>query len=274
VSAIVRTTVATLEEQPLAELDDAARALAQPAFSPDGARLALVVQSPDGGELWVMNGGGGDARRLLRHPGWDDVHPAWSPNGQRVAFASGPWSGDATRHDIWILDFSTGSVGTVQTDVEYDLSRPAWSPDGSVIVYERRLPGAHQSALYRAPATGGDPAFLTSGGSAAWWTQRVGPTPTIGPTAPGPTATVPTPTEGPPFPSLPPPPSTAPAFPTQGPAEPTSTGPAPTFPRPSPTATSTRPTATGTRLPEDNRVFLPTLPGADADPMRSHWRVP
>ncbi len=267
VSAIVRTTIGTLQEQPLAQLESADHRLAQPAYRPDGAQLALVVMSDsDGGELWTIDAVGGGARRLFRHPGWDDTHPAWSPSGGRVTFAAGPWLGDATRHAIWLLDVETGMAGTIQTDPEYDLNRPAWSADGASIVYERRLPGADQAALFRIPSGGGNPEFLTSGESPDWFTHRVGPTPTGGPTAPGPTAIPATPTEGPPFPSLPPPPSTAPAFPTPGPPEPTSTGPAPTFPPPSPTPSPTRPTAPPSSTPRADRLFLPALPGREPNP--------
>ncbi|MGQ9824450.1 MAG: TolB family protein, partial [Desulfotomaculales bacterium] len=48
-----------------------------PAWSPDGSRLAVERAGPAGEpELWLVTPGGGDARRLTR-----GRQPAWSPRG-------------------------------------------------------------------------------------------------------------------------------------------------------------------------------------------------
>src|SRR5262249_37851747 len=36
-------------------------------------------------EIWVMNGDGSDPRRLTHNTTWD-LSPAWSPNGETIAF--------------------------------------------------------------------------------------------------------------------------------------------------------------------------------------------
>jgi len=71
-------------------MDDAAGG----SVSPDGSRIAYVPGPKFGSELWVMDSDGANARRvaLARKPdqpnlgdGWIQ-HPAWSPNGTRLAY--------------------------------------------------------------------------------------------------------------------------------------------------------------------------------------------
>ncbi len=62
---------------------------------------------------------------------WDDITPAVSPDGKRVAFASnrsGFW-------DLYLLDASTGNVTQLTDTPEYE-GAPTWSPDGSFLAYE------------------------------------------------------------------------------------------------------------------------------------------
>ena len=72
------------------------------------------------------------------------LQPAWSPDGQKIAFSSGR---DGTAH-IYVMNADgTGTVritGTKQGD-----EQPSWSADGKRLVFSR------EGALFEAPATGG-----------------------------------------------------------------------------------------------------------------------
>jgi Tol biopolymer transport system component len=105
----------------------------QPAWSPDGSKIAFTSNRSGAPEIWVMNADGSGARRLVASPD-GDLYPAWSPDGLRIAFAR---TVSATgKHDIWFVNAGDGSGPTQLTDTDgADESQPAWSPDGSKIAF-------------------------------------------------------------------------------------------------------------------------------------------
>lgn len=68
--------------------------------------------------------------RLTNSP-WDDITPALSPDGSKLAFSSrqnGYW-------DIFVLDLSSNLLTRLTDTPEYD-ANPSWSPDGQWLVFE------------------------------------------------------------------------------------------------------------------------------------------
>src|SRR5262245_42623946 len=57
----------------------------QPVLSPDGRQIAMSFQ----GAICRMPSQGSTLTRLTREEGWD-VEPAWSPDGQRIAYINAP----------------------------------------------------------------------------------------------------------------------------------------------------------------------------------------
>lgn len=67
----------------------------QPAWSPDGSRIAISRDR----DIWALGSDGGALRRLTRGPA-DDGEPAWSPDGRRLVFSSDRGGGGA----LWIVE--------------------------------------------------------------------------------------------------------------------------------------------------------------------------
>ncbi len=119
--------------------------------------------------------------RLTDHP-WDDIHPAVSPDGTRLAYASrrnGYW-------DIYIFDFVTGQSTRVTDTPAYDGS-PTWAPDGQWLAYEsyqagnldifiQSLTDLFQPALQLTtdPAADTDPNWSPAGNLLAFTSLRSG----------------------------------------------------------------------------------------------------
>jgi Tol biopolymer transport system component len=101
----------------------------QPAWSPDGKRIAFQGFRSGDWDIWVVAADGRDARALTSGP-FDDREPHWSPDGQSVAFSSDR-SGN---YDIWQVHPETRAVRQI-TKTPSDDFFPAWSPGGREIAY-------------------------------------------------------------------------------------------------------------------------------------------
>ncbi len=70
---------------------------------------------------------GSDYRRLTDSAG-NDVAPAWSPDGKRIAFLSGR---DGSRSPLYVMNANGSNVKNVWRGLPASLAtRPVWSPDG------------------------------------------------------------------------------------------------------------------------------------------------
>lgn len=102
-------------------------------WSPDCSRVAYLRLY---NELWVANGDGSDARRLLGAN--TRAHsPAWSPDGTRIAFAAADYSGGVAAKHIYVVN-ADGSGTRQLTSGEVNDDSPSWSPDGKQMVFQRR----------------------------------------------------------------------------------------------------------------------------------------
>lgn len=132
---------ATADARPSVHSDIATRlidgqsAVASPAVSPDGTRVASVVSTVDlesnitRSRIWL------DSAPVSAGP--HDGQPTWSPDGASLAFTSrrGEKKGDSTLHVMPV-----GRAGEVRTVCEMPdgLDDVAWSPDGKWLAFTSR----------------------------------------------------------------------------------------------------------------------------------------
>ena len=115
-----------------------------PAWSPvPGANMIAYHRlDPEAGrsDVWVMNADGTNARNLTGDMPRDLMRgePAWSPDGQWIAFTNSRGTAGPGRGSIWIMraDGTERRQVTLHPDNGFDLS-PTWSPDGQRIAFQR-----------------------------------------------------------------------------------------------------------------------------------------
>jgi hypothetical protein len=109
-------------------MDDPAIAT-EPAFSPDGSRIAFTSTRDGQAEIYVMDADGSGAGRLTNAPGADG-DASFTPDGQAVAYHS-----QRTAHRQIYVQPITGSDATQLTQEPADNSQPTVSPDGETIAF-------------------------------------------------------------------------------------------------------------------------------------------
>ncbi len=110
----------------------------EPAWSPDGGRLAFSA-SPEGvSQVFVASTSGIALSQLTAETVYAG-QPAWSPDGKRLVYVArreGNW-------DLWLMGAGGGAPQRLTTDPAQDLE-PAWSPDGSRIAFVSNRGGSFQ----------------------------------------------------------------------------------------------------------------------------------
>jgi len=171
------------------------RMVSDPQVSPDGARVAFVVASPDRGTdkpsttIWVAPADGSTEARQFTS-GREDSSPRWSPDGRWLAFVAERGKGPQLH-----LSSLDGGDAVAITEMTHGVSQPAWSPDGTELAFvartgewkkpedrdalERSAPrvvtglysrydgvgwfDARRSHLFVVPVQGGEPRQITRG---------------------------------------------------------------------------------------------------------------
>jgi Tol biopolymer transport system component len=111
------------------------------------------TQAPTAGDIWIVGTDGSDLVQLTDLPEIE-LAPAWSPDGQRLAFSrlDGLSSGD-----IWLIDADPTASDrhlTQLTDGAGLEFAPAWSPDGRSIAFVDDWQGSPSVWIRSTEATG------------------------------------------------------------------------------------------------------------------------
>ncbi len=137
----------------------------QPAFSPDGERIAFHSERSASSGIYVMSAGGDNVRRVSDF----GFHPSWSPDGKEIVVST--WGNElpdvrkGLPIELWIINVETGAkrflIGT-------DAMQPAWSPDGKYIAFWFYPPSVGRRDIGIVPVEGGQPTVITKDGTTNW----------------------------------------------------------------------------------------------------------
>ena len=136
-----------------------------PSWSPDGAHIVFsarreghFVHNLDTVyEIYVMDADGGNEQRLTENRN-NDWNPAWSPDGNRIAFMADR-KGDFVSFDIYVMDADGGNQQKLTNHRAWDGS-PSWSPNGERIAFVSERDG--NTEIYVMDADGGNLQNLTN----------------------------------------------------------------------------------------------------------------
>jgi len=117
------------------------RGAQDPAVSPDGSQIAVGIL----GKIWLVPIGGGQARQVTYGPSWDS-HPAWSLDGQFLAYAHQR----PGRTELVVHNLATGGSRTIYS-TERTIGQIAYAPRGGEIffLHDSNHEYKHMTAEYR-----------------------------------------------------------------------------------------------------------------------------
>jgi Tol biopolymer transport system component len=151
----------------------------QPAFSPDGSKIAFRSNKDGDDEIYVMNSDGSNQINLTNNS-VQDHQPVFSPDGSKIAF---------TRNaEIFVMNADgSNQTNLTNTPIPTFEGQPNWSPDGSKIaftrgsqpngeVYVMNADGSNQTNLTNTAGNDEEPAWSPDATKIAFRSNRDDPT--------------------------------------------------------------------------------------------------
>jgi Tol biopolymer transport system component len=136
----------------------------QPAFSPDGQRIAFRRTGRDGSGIYLMTETGENVKRLTVF----GYNPAWSHDGKEIVCTeNNVFTSIRTLSTsrMWIVNALTGNHRVVETG---DAVQPNWSPHGQRIAYWGMIHQGVQRDIWTVAVDGGEPVPVTNDSHVDW----------------------------------------------------------------------------------------------------------
>jgi serine/threonine protein kinase len=110
-----------------------------PAFSPDGRRLAVSIRDATGKrDIWIFDMDSGLPTRFAGDPA-DETNPVWSPSGSEIVYCSDR----SGKRDLYVRAYPDGPERLVLS-TDHNKNPQDWARDGSAIYYNDERPeGGH-----------------------------------------------------------------------------------------------------------------------------------
>ncbi len=129
------------------------------AYNPKTGQQVVFVSDRDGlPQLYTMDADGSDLTKIPLPDMGYVIDPAWSPNGQLLAFS---WRRPSGNYDIYVMDIASHALVELTRDAARN-ERPSWAPDGRHLVFESTRTGTRQ--IWSMLADGTSPRELTAQG--------------------------------------------------------------------------------------------------------------
>jgi Tol biopolymer transport system component len=143
----------------LLAMDSSGGQEASAAFPGGNGKIAFWSNRTDDYEIFVMDADGANQSNLSQDASALDQHPAWSPDGTKIAFESNK---DSSNAGVYVMD-ADGTNKVRLTFAAGSDSTPSWSPDGSKILFTSHRDGDAEIFVMDA-----------DGSNQTQWTSNVG----------------------------------------------------------------------------------------------------
>lgn len=140
------------------------------------AAAALTRGSPrPPAAIYVMHADGGGLQQLTAEAG-NDLEPAWSPDGRRIAFARSPRTQGVGESDLYVVEVDGGNETRLTSGPAADAD-PAWSPDGQRVAFTRYANDAGTIMVVNVDGSGIRPLTDIGAGAMPSWSPTVASSP-------------------------------------------------------------------------------------------------